>query len=108
MRTAVNGGAWATPEQSISYAEAGETGPVETPPVEGKSGEGKPVETETTETVPTKPVVVVPSENPQAAPALTVSGETISWQEVAGVTTYVLATKVPGQETSSRRSPARR
>jgi len=33
----------------------------------------------------------------QAAPAITVSGQTLSWNEVAGVTTYVFVRKVPGQ-----------
>ena len=74
VRTAVNGGAWAT-EVAISY------------PVETKPTETKPTETPPTETVDT-----------QAAPELTVSGETISWSEVGNVTTYVLATKAPGQE----------
>jgi hypothetical protein len=34
----------------------------------------------------------------QAAPKLTVSGLTLSWSLVGGVSTYVLAIKVPGQE----------
>lgn len=33
----------------------------------------------------------------QSAPALTVSGQTLTWQPIANVSTYVLATKVPGQ-----------
>jgi len=33
----------------------------------------------------------------QAAPTLTVSGETLSWTTVGNVSTYVLATKAPGQ-----------
>ncbi|MBA3809142.1 MAG: hypothetical protein H0X28_12255, partial [Solirubrobacterales bacterium] len=34
--------------------------------------------------------------NPQAAPSVTVSGQTISWNSVAGVGAYVLVRKVPG------------
>lgn len=33
----------------------------------------------------------------QSAPALSVSGQKLTWQSVANVSTYVLATKVPGQ-----------
>jgi hypothetical protein len=43
-----------------------------------------------------------PSEQPrspdkQAAPSLSVSGQTLNWNQVAGVTTYVFVRKVPGQ-----------
>jgi hypothetical protein len=34
--------------------------------------------------------------NSQSAPALGVSGRTLTWQQVTGVSTYVLAIKVPG------------
>jgi len=34
---------------------------------------------------------------PQAAPALTVSGQTLTWSAVANVHAYILATKVPGR-----------
>lgn len=37
------------------------------------------------------------SPNPRQAPQLTVSGLTLSWTRVAGLNTYVLATKVPGE-----------
>ncbi len=76
VRAAVNGSAWAS-ERAITYPKAAET-PVETPPVETPA-EKPPVET-------------------QAAPTLHVSGQTISWSEVGGVSTYVLAIKVPGEE----------
>jgi len=69
VRTAVNGSAWAT-EKSISYPASGET-PHETPPVQ--------VDT-------------------QAAPVLTVSGQTLKWTAVGSVTTYVLVSKPPGRE----------
>jgi hypothetical protein len=39
----------------------------------------------------------VPSVDLLAAPALTVSGTTLVWNQVGGVTTYVLVTKVSGQ-----------
>jgi hypothetical protein len=41
------------------------------------------------------PTVEVP--DPQAAPTISVSGQTLSWNEVANVSTYVLVTKAPGQ-----------
>ncbi len=34
--------------------------------------------------------------NTQSAPALSVSGQTLTWKAIASVSTYVLATKVPG------------
>lgn len=46
---------------------------------------------------PGAPTESVKAPSTQAAPALTVSGTTLSWSPVAGVTTYVLVTKVPGQ-----------
>ncbi len=39
----------------------------------------------------------VKAPDPQAAPSITVSGATLTWNAVAGITTYVLVTKVPGQ-----------
>ncbi len=38
----------------------------------------------------------VETQDPQSAPALAVSGGTLSWAAVAGITTYVLDTKAPG------------
>jgi hypothetical protein len=48
---------------------------------------------------PAPPVASVPTQelDMRAAPALHVSGQTLSWNLVAGVSTYVLMTKVPGQ-----------
>jgi hypothetical protein len=40
---------------------------------------------------------VTEATQPQAAPTLTVSGDTLDWNAVAGASTYVLATKVPGE-----------
>lgn len=37
-----------------------------------------------------------PTTNAQSAPALSVSGQTLTWQAIASVSTYVLAVKVPG------------
>lgn len=39
-----------------------------------------------------------PPVDTQAAPVITVSGQTLSWSAVGGVATYVLVTKVPGEE----------
>jgi hypothetical protein len=70
VRSAVSGSSWSD-EQAISYAPAGEsTAPAPT------AGE---------------------ADNPQAAPAITISGQTLKWSPVATVATYVLQTKVPGQ-----------
>jgi hypothetical protein len=74
VRTTANGSLWAK-EKSITYAPA--------KPVE----EVKPPGT-------TKPPV-----NTKAAPELKASARTLSWNAVAGVSTYVLATKVPGHTT---------
>ncbi len=74
VRTAVNGSSWAG-EQSISYPE-----PAETTPTEPE-----------TEPTPTEPI------DTQAAPKLTVSGLTLSWNAVGEVGAYVLAIKVPGK-----------
>jgi hypothetical protein len=75
VRTAVNGSSWAG-EQSISYPE--------------------PSETTTTETLPTEPAPTEPVDT-QAAPKLTVSGLTLSWNHVGEVSAYVLAIKMPGK-----------
>ncbi len=74
VRTAVNGSSWAG-EQSISYPEPAETTPTETLPSEP----------------PTEPI------DTQAAPKLTASGLTLSWNPVGEVSAYVLAIKVPGK-----------
>jgi hypothetical protein len=50
-------------------------------------------------TTPAPPAASVPTQelDMRAAPSLHLSGQTISWNLVAGVSTYVLMTKVPGQ-----------
>jgi hypothetical protein len=77
VRTAVNGSSWAG-EQSISYPEPAETTPTET------------------ETLPSEPTPTEPIDT-QAAPKLTASGLTLSWNAVGEVSAYVLAIKVPGK-----------
>ncbi|MGH2865586.1 MAG: hypothetical protein ACRDJX_10120 [Solirubrobacteraceae bacterium] len=76
IRTAVSGSAWSS-EVSISYPDPSETRPTETPP-----GERAPRETVDTQT----------------APQLSVFGTTLSWGAVGDVSTYVLATRAPGQD----------
>ncbi len=76
VRTAWRHSPWSNPVQ-ISYPAA-PSAPTPTPPA------GPPSE----------------ELNLRAAPELKVSGETLSWNLVAGVTTYVLVTKVPGQAES--------
>ncbi len=46
------------------------------------------------------PLPPAQASDPQAAPALSVSGEALRWPAVAGLQTYVLDTKVPGQADS--------
>jgi hypothetical protein len=58
-----------------------------------------PAAAPTAPTTPAPPAAGVPTQelDMRAAPALHLSGQTISWNLVAGVSTYVLMTKVPGQ-----------
>jgi hypothetical protein len=92
VRTTAWWSAWAA-EKSIAY-------PAVTPePVK------EPVEEPTKETTkePTKEGSKEPVEEParppnlQAAPVIGVSGQTLSWNAVPGVSTYVFVRKVPGQ-----------
>jgi hypothetical protein len=82
VRTAVNDSSWAG-EQTISYPDPHESAPTEE---------------STREPVLSEPPVTKEQVDTQAAPAVTVSGQTLSWAPVGGVTTYVLASKVPGRE----------
>ncbi len=86
VRTAVNGSIWSGWRQ-VSYPS-----PVISPqpPAPGGSEEAPAPSSEP------------PSEaiNFRAAPVITVSGQTLSWNTVAGVATYVLVSKVPGQAES--------
>jgi hypothetical protein len=86
VRTDVDGSAWAQ-EASIAYAPIGEVPVVKTP--ETPEAVVKAPET------PEAPATQTP--DPQAAPTIAVSGHTLTWNEVAGVNTYVLVTKAPGQ-----------
>jgi hypothetical protein len=91
LRTTTNGSVWAT-EKSITYpaAKAPVKAPeeVKAPPVEVKPPVKAPEEVKV-------PVKV----NTQAAPELIVSGQKLVWNAVTGVSTYVLATIVPGSAT---------
>jgi hypothetical protein len=82
VRTAINRSSWSTPA-SIAFAPASPSGttPSGTAP-SGATGAGTHAETVDT----------------QAAPALSVSGQELSWNRVGSVTTYVLMQQVAGQE----------
>ncbi len=80
IRTDVNGSAWSS-RLSIGYPAAKPTPPVTQPKA--------PETTPPSETVDT-----------QAAPAIVVTGEKLSWNAIPGVSAYVLASKVPGHAES--------
>ncbi|HEX5852795.1 MAG TPA: hypothetical protein VFY36_06865 [Solirubrobacteraceae bacterium] len=82
VRTIAYGSSWSA-LRSISYSAATEPG--ETPKVEPPAPETPKVEP------PTK------APKTQAAPQLTLSAQTLAWNVVAGVNTYVLVTKVAGK-----------
>jgi hypothetical protein len=79
VRSAVSGSAWSAPV-SIAYPLPAQP-PVSTPTP-------TPVEV-----LPTAPTVTT-----QAAPVLAVSGQTLSWNLLDGVNTYVLMSRIAGQE----------
>ncbi len=104
VRTAVNGSAWST-WRSISYPAAPEPvapapAPEPTPPAETSRAPAPEAPTGEVST-PKAPKVEPPAKeeapDPQAAPQLTLSGQTLSWNVVAGVNTYVLVTRVAGK-----------
>jgi hypothetical protein len=84
VRTTAWSSAWAT-EKSIAY-------PALTPGPPNEPAQG-PTEEPGKEVVKEK----VNPPDPQAAPVIGVSGHTLSWNAVAGVSTYVFVRKVPGQ-----------
>jgi hypothetical protein len=86
VRTAVDGSVWA-PERTIAYPALSITQPGEEGLPETGPSETSPSETKTPEVPDT-----------QAAPQLTVSGETLTWSAIGSVNTYVLAIKVPGRQ----------
>jgi hypothetical protein len=88
VRTVAYGSMWSA-WQSISYPAASK------PPVEPPAPETPKVEppTETPKVEPPKEE----APNTQAAPQLTLSGRSLTWNVVAGVNTYVLATRVSGK-----------
>jgi len=89
VRTSTEGSSWSA-EKSITYAAAKEIEKLKAPE-EIKITE-KPTEKKAPEEVKAPEKV-----NTQAAPELVVSGEKLVWNSIAGVTTYVLVTKVPGK-----------
>ncbi len=95
VRTNVTGSAWAR-EKSISYAPpAGEQA---TQVSSNKKQQVTPSESPATGESPagSPPAGTSPSD-PQTAPIIKVSGQTLTWVRVANVNTYILATKAPGQ-----------
>jgi len=90
VRTTTEGSTWST-EKSITYAAAKVTEKPKAPeevkiPVKAPEEKKAPEEVKAPEKV-----------NTQAAPELIVSGQKLVWNAIAGVTTYVLVTKVPGK-----------
>ena len=81
-RTAVRGSSWSA-QASIAFPAP--TGTVGNPPAES---------TPPSETAGNPPSQTV---NTQAAPALSASGQSLTWNQVGGVSTYVLMQRVAGQ-----------
>ena len=103
VRTSAEGSAWAI-EKSISYPAAKAPAPKapevktpETPKTEEKAK--TPEEKAETPVTTKKPEEVTAPEkvDTQAAPELKVSGQKLVWNPLAGVSTYMLVTKVPGK-----------
>jgi len=96
VRTTARWSAWAA-ERAISYPRAAEvphTPPTPTVPgAPGAPGTPEPPATPEKPGTPEKPS----TPNTEAAPTITVSGHTLSWNAIAGVNTYVFVRKVPGQ-----------
>jgi hypothetical protein len=99
IRTNVNGSRWAS-EQSIAYPAAKSSAPPTRAPTSST-----PTTRTTTPTAPTPsippssstPPTAAPA-NPQTAPIISVSGQTVTWTQIGGVSTYVFVSMVPGQE----------
>ncbi|HSZ05119.1 MAG TPA: hypothetical protein VK778_07950 [Solirubrobacteraceae bacterium] len=94
VRTTTVGSAWST-QLSISYPAT----PVKTPTPSEPVTTPVPSEPVTTPvpSEPVKPPAQETAPNPQAAPDLSVTGQTLSWNASAGVSTYVFVIKAPGQ-----------
>lgn len=85
VRTAVKGSHW-SPQRSISYAALAE------------ASDGPAVaETPVPAAQDTPPNQVVSSAKPTDATVLSSAGQTLTWNDVAGVSDYVFVRKVPGQ-----------
>ena len=96
VRTNVSGSVWAA-EKSISYAALT---PPSMPPAETPTTTATETPTTTSTTpAPSTPILPpsTPPSNPQTAPIITVSGQTLTWVQIANVNNYVLVSKVPGQ-----------
>jgi hypothetical protein len=89
VRTNVRGSVWA-PWVSITYPSAVTQSPSPAPAP-------APAPDPTPAPAPTPTPTPTPAPAPVAAPAITVSGQTVSWNKVGDVSTYVFVTKVPGQ-----------
>jgi hypothetical protein len=82
VRTDVNGSSWSSP-RSISY-------PAANPPSPPPKGQSPPAQAPPEKAPPERV-------DTQSAPAISVFGNQLSWNAIVGVSTYVLATKVPGR-----------
>ena len=119
VRTNIRGSVWAH-EKSISYpAPASLSTPpseqtasvpstptktprVTAPPIKNPVTPIEPSEPPTSEPPTSEPPASElpassPPSDPQTAPIITVSGQTLTWEQIANVNTYVLVSKVPGQ-----------
>jgi hypothetical protein len=102
IRTNVNGSAWAS-ERSISYPVLGPANGVSanaTPAEEVAVSAGTPATEPLAATAPSAPTSESgsPAIDPQSAPIISVSGQTLTWPQIGDVNTYVFVRKVPGQE----------
>ncbi len=99
VRTNVSGSVWAV-AQNISYPAI--SPPATTPPTSTTPVTTPPTTTTTTTSTTPPPTTTTPTPTPptdtRTAPIITVSGQTLTWTQIGAVNTYVLVTKVPGQE----------
>jgi hypothetical protein len=98
VRTNVNGSRWA-PERSITYPPATKSAPSTSTPTSTTSTSTPTTPTTTSSTPPSSstPPTVSPT-NQQTAPIISISGQTVTWTQIGGVSTYVFVSMVPGQE----------
>ncbi len=92
VRTTVAMSAWAS-EQSITYAPV----TASTYPTASEASTGASAPASVNVSNPSTPAATPEQPlDPQAAPQMTVSGDTLSWNPIAGVSAYVLVRTVPG------------